>query len=88
MAKDLDTAERHLVSVLNFKGKPIEAAWFKFSEFKSTNVCMAYDGYQGIGLRILRDIPHGASAIEPVAILRETGTFGTLTSIATIRGLL
>jgi hypothetical protein len=49
----LDTAERHLVSVLDSKGKPIESVWFKFSEFKSTNVCMAYDGYQGIGLQDL-----------------------------------
>jgi hypothetical protein len=49
----LDTAERHLVSVLDSKGKPIESVWFKFSEFKSTNVCMAYGGYQGIGLQDL-----------------------------------
>jgi hypothetical protein len=49
----LDTAERHLVSVRDSKGKPIEAVWFKFSDFKSTNVCMSYDGYQRIGLRDL-----------------------------------
>lgn len=47
----LDITERHLVVVLDSHGKPMESVWFRFSEFKSANVCMAYDGYQGIGLQ-------------------------------------
>ena len=47
----LDTSERHVLSVLGSDGKPIESVKFKFSEFKSTQLCMAYDGYQGIGLQ-------------------------------------
>jgi hypothetical protein len=47
----LDTRERHLLAVLDSTGKPIESVRFKFSEYRSTNLCMAYDGYQGIGLQ-------------------------------------
>src|SRR5579863_930942 len=47
----LDTSEQHLLVVLDSSGKPIESARFKFSEYKSTDLCMTYDGYQGIGLR-------------------------------------
>jgi hypothetical protein len=47
----LDTSERHLLVVLDSSGKPIESVRFKFSEYKSTDLCMTYDGYQGIGLQ-------------------------------------
>jgi hypothetical protein len=47
----LDTSERHVLIVLGSDGKPIESVRFNFSEFKSTELCMAYDGYQGIGLQ-------------------------------------
>lgn len=47
----LDTSERHLLVVLDSGGKPIESVWFKFSDYKSTELCMAYDRYQGIGLQ-------------------------------------
>ncbi len=47
----LDTAERHLLVILDSHGKPIEAVRFKFSEYKSTALCARYDGYQGIGLQ-------------------------------------
>ena|SRR5205085_3230180 len=47
----LDTTEKHLLVVLDSKGKPVESVRFKFSEFKSRNLCMFYDGYQGIGLK-------------------------------------
>jgi hypothetical protein len=47
----LDTSERHVLIVLGSGVKPIESVRFKFSEFKSTELCMAYDGYQGIGLQ-------------------------------------
>ena len=47
----LDTSERHLLVVLDSSGKPIESVRFKFSEYASTDLCMTYDGYQGIGLQ-------------------------------------
>jgi hypothetical protein len=47
----LDTSEQHLLVVLDSSGKPIESAHFKFSEYKSSDLCMTYDGYQGIGLQ-------------------------------------
>jgi hypothetical protein len=47
----LDTSERHLLVVLDSRGKPIESVRFKFSDYKSTGLCMTYDGYQGIGLQ-------------------------------------
>lgn len=47
----LDTSERHLLVVLDSSGKPIESVRFKFSDYKSTDLCMSYDGYQRIGLQ-------------------------------------
>lgn len=47
----LDLSERHLLAVLDASGKPVESLWFRFSEYKSANLCMAYDGYQGVGLQ-------------------------------------
>lgn len=47
----LDTGERHLLVVLDSSGKPIESVRFKFSDYKSADLCMTYDGYQGIGLQ-------------------------------------
>ena len=47
----LDTSEQHLLAALDSRGKPIESVRFKFSQYKSTDLCMAYDGYQGIGLQ-------------------------------------
>ena len=47
----LDTSERHVLVVLSSDGKPIESVGFKFSEYKTTELCMAYDGYQGIQLK-------------------------------------
>src|SRR5713101_6792731 len=43
----LDLKERHLV-VLISDGKRIESFWFRFADFKSANLCVAYDGYQGV----------------------------------------
>ena len=47
----LETNKRHLLAVLDSHGKPIESVRFRFSEYKSSNLCMAYDGYQGIQLQ-------------------------------------
>jgi hypothetical protein len=46
----LEARERHLLVVLDSGGKAIESLWFKFSEYKSTDLCMSYDGYQGVQL--------------------------------------
>jgi hypothetical protein len=48
---ELNLGDRHLLAVLDAHGKPVESLWFRFSEFKSVHLCMAYDGYQGIGLQ-------------------------------------
>ena len=47
----LDPSERHLLVVIEPSGKPIESVRFKFSEYNSTELCMTYDGYQGISLQ-------------------------------------
>jgi hypothetical protein len=47
----LQSDERHTLVVLSSDGKPIESVKFKFSEYKSVELCMTYDGYQGIGLK-------------------------------------
>jgi hypothetical protein len=49
--EELDLNERHLLAVIDSGGKSVESVWFLFSEYKSTDLCMAYDGYQGIGLK-------------------------------------
>lgn len=46
----LDLNERHLLAVVDAHGKPVESLWFRFSSYNSKHLCMAYDGYQGIGL--------------------------------------
>jgi hypothetical protein len=47
----LDLREKHLLAVLDAHSKPVESLWFRFSDFKSANLCMSYDGYQGVGLQ-------------------------------------
>lgn len=46
----LDLKERHLLAVVDAHGKPVESLWFRFTSYNSVHLCMAYDGYQGIGL--------------------------------------
>src|SRR6266850_1778492 len=53
----LDLNEHHLLAVLDSKGKPIESFWFKFSDYKSIELCMSYDGYQGVGLQEAKRSP-------------------------------
>ena len=45
--KDLALDRSHLVTA-RCAGKPLQAARFRFSDFKSTNVCVTYDPYGGI----------------------------------------
>jgi len=47
----LDTSERHILVVLELDSKPIESLKFRFSDYKSTELCMVYDGYQGLQLQ-------------------------------------
>jgi len=53
----LDLNERHLLAVLDSKGKPMESFWFKFSHYKSIELFMSYDGYQGVGLQEAKRSP-------------------------------
>ncbi len=53
----LSLNERHLLVVIDSRGKPMESVWFKFSDYKSVDLCMAYDGYQGIGLQEAKGSP-------------------------------
>jgi len=48
--QDLDLSERHLLAVLDAHGKPVESLWFRFSDYKSSQLCMSYDEYQGVQL--------------------------------------
>lgn len=48
---DLDTNEPHVLTVLGADGKPIESVRFRFLQYHSNQLCMAYDGYQGISLQ-------------------------------------
>src|ERR1022692_1493505 len=47
---DLDLEKSHLVVILDASGKPVESVRFKFSTFKKADLCMSYDGYQGMQL--------------------------------------
>jgi|SRR5450432_1956305 len=41
--------ERHLV-VLRSDGKRIQSFWLRFSDWKGSELCLAFDGYQGVQL--------------------------------------
>ncbi len=47
---DLDTDRRHLV-VLASDGKRIQSFWFSFSQYESNDLCVSFDGYQGVQLQ-------------------------------------
>jgi hypothetical protein len=47
---DLNLAERHLI-ILTSDGKRIQSFWFRFSDYKSTDLCVDFDGYQGVRLQ-------------------------------------
>jgi len=45
----LDTAERHLIVIVS-DGKRIQSTWFRFADYKTSELCVSYDGYGGIQL--------------------------------------
>lgn len=45
--RGLTLSERHLI-VLRSDGKRIQSFWFQFSGYRDSNLCVAYDGYQGV----------------------------------------
>jgi hypothetical protein len=45
----LNLNERHLV-VLASDGKRIQSFWFRFSDFKDVELCLYFDGYEGVQL--------------------------------------
>jgi hypothetical protein len=47
---DLDVDERHLVTVTS-DGKRLFSFWFKFSEYKNSDLCLSFDGYEGARLQ-------------------------------------
>jgi len=47
---ELDLVDRHILVVINGSGKPVESVRFRFPTYKSTNLCMTYEGYQGVQL--------------------------------------
>jgi hypothetical protein len=48
---DLDLQERHLLVIIDGSGKAVESVRFHFSDYKSADLCMTYDGYQGMQLK-------------------------------------
>jgi len=47
---DLDFSERHLVTVTS-DGKRLFSFWFKFSDYRSSDLCLSFDGYEGAQLQ-------------------------------------
>lgn len=44
---DFDVGERHLV-VLTSDGKRIKSFWLRFKDYETTDLCIRFDGYQGV----------------------------------------
>lgn len=63
--KDLALDRSHLVTA-RCAGKPLQAARFRFSEFKGTHVCVSYDPYGGIYLFDYTTRGWGCDPISPV----------------------
>jgi hypothetical protein len=53
---DLDLKERHLV-VLISDGKRIQSFWFRFADYKHVDLCISFDGYQGVQLQEAKSSP-------------------------------
>ena len=53
---DLDLNRRHLLTVTS-DSKRIHSFWFRFSEYKSNDLCVSFDGYQGVQLQEAKGSP-------------------------------
>lgn len=49
--EDLDISQRHVLTVIDSTGRPLESVRLNFSAYKSSASCLSYDGYQGIGIQ-------------------------------------
>jgi hypothetical protein len=47
LIENLDLKGRHLI-VLRSDRKRIQSFYFRFSDYRDTKLCVAYDGYQGV----------------------------------------
>jgi hypothetical protein len=47
---DLNLEKPHLLAILDASGKSVESVRFRFSSFEKADLCMSYDGYQGMQL--------------------------------------
>jgi hypothetical protein len=47
---DLDLQDSHVLVILDANGKAVESVRFKFSSYTKADLCMSYDGYQGMQL--------------------------------------
>jgi len=52
---NLDLDQRHLT--LTSDRKIIQSFWFRFSDYKSNDLCVAFDGYQGVQLHEKTAVP-------------------------------
>jgi hypothetical protein len=46
----LDLQKSHLLVILDANGKPVESVRFRFSSYEKADLCMSYDGYEGMQL--------------------------------------
>jgi len=54
--EDLDVGGRH-VAVLTPDGKRIQSFWFRFSDYETPDLCLSFDGYQGVDPRGRKYMP-------------------------------
>jgi hypothetical protein len=52
----LSITEQHLV-VLISDGKRIQSFWFRFADYRTEDLCIAFDGYQGVQLQEAKRSP-------------------------------
>ncbi len=52
----LDLKKRHLL-MLTSDGKRLQSFWFRFSDYESVDLCIAFDGYGGPELREAKGAP-------------------------------
>jgi len=50
----LEITQRHLLIVIS-DGKPIQSFWFRFADYKSSELCISFDGYQGVQVQVPKE---------------------------------